>query len=286
MSEQRIPKKIHYCWFGKNPLPELALKCIESWKKYCPDYEIIEWNEENFPMDYNDYLKEAYEARKWAFVSDVARFKILYDEGGVYFDTDVELLKPIDPIVEAGPFMGIESGIKVAPGLGIAAYPGMEIYKEFLDFYSERHFLNEDGTPDLATVVEYATSLFIKHGLKKDSAVQLVAGIYVYPQEYFCPKDGITGKIRITGNTYSIHHYDSSWISDERRYAKDFRVRHKRIPRFIAPHISCFVAAWKYRGMRAAFSEIGVYLRERKKEKQRRKAARASDGINKKQDEK
>ena len=121
-----IPKVIHYCWFGGNPLPESAKKCIDSWKKYCPDYEIVEWNENNFDISKNQYCREAYEAGKWAFVSDFARFDIIYKYGGVYFDTDVEVIKPIDSLIEQGAFMGVERNkpINVAPGLGIAASKG------------------------------------------------------------------------------------------------------------------------------------------------------------------
>ena len=138
-----IPKIIHYCWFGGKPLPKLAKKCIASWKKFCPDYEIKEWNESNFDLNSCTYVKEAYDSKKYAFVSDYARFWILHRYGGVYFDTDVELLKSIDDILADGAFMGVENfvaeqnkaKISINPGLGIAAEPGMLIYQEILDFY-------------------------------------------------------------------------------------------------------------------------------------------------------
>ena len=140
-----IPKIIHYCWFGGNPLSELAQKCISSWKKYFPEYEIKEWNESNFNLQCCDYVKEAYEAKKWAFVSDYARFWILYHEGGLYFDTDVEVIKPIDDIINNGAFMGCERtgnyGLGVNPGLGIGADPGISLYKEILDDYEKSHFI-------------------------------------------------------------------------------------------------------------------------------------------------
>lgn len=103
-----IPKKIHYCWFGRNPLTESAKKCIESWKKYCPEYEIIEWNENNFDLTENRYAREAYEQKKWAFVSDYARLKIVYEQGGIYMDVDVELIKPLDELTELDGYMGFE----------------------------------------------------------------------------------------------------------------------------------------------------------------------------------
>ena len=151
-----IPKIIHYCWFGRNPLPQSAIKCINSWKKFFPDYEIKEWNEDNFDVNIIPYTAEAYEAKKYAFVSDYARFWILYHHGGIYFDTDVEVIKPFDDILERGPFMGREqgafiknicgtsyngNGFGVAPGLGIGATSGLELYKEFLKSFQEHNLL-------------------------------------------------------------------------------------------------------------------------------------------------
>ncbi len=215
-----IPKVIHYCWFGGNPLPELAVKCIESWKKYCPDYEIKEWNESNFDLNCCTYVREAYKAKKWAFVSDYVRFWILYHEGGVYFDTDVELIKPIDDIIKKGSFMACEKTNEinwktnmVAPGLGLAANPGLGLYKEMLNFYEKRHFLNKDGTYDTTTIVVYTTDLLRKYGLRNYDKVQIVNNIQIYPPEYFCPMDYQTGEIVITSNTRSIHHYSASWFS-------------------------------------------------------------------------
>ena len=132
-----ISKKIHYCWFGGNPLPELALKCIESWRRFLPDYEIIEWNESNFDVYCCEYVQEAYEAKRWAFVSDYARFKILYENGGLYFDTDVEIIKPMDDLISKGGFMGCEeeTALSVAPGLGLGVSPGLGLYKELLESY-------------------------------------------------------------------------------------------------------------------------------------------------------
>ena len=137
-----VPKIIHYCWFGGKSLPDEAKEYIESWKKYCPDTEIVEWNESNFDINCCQYVKEAFDAKKWAFVSDYARFYVLYKYGGMYFDTDVEMIKPIDDIVSNGAFMGIEAGRKVfvAPGLGIGAEAGNEIFREILDYYENQTF--------------------------------------------------------------------------------------------------------------------------------------------------
>ena len=218
-----IPKVIHYCWFGGSPLPELAQKCIASWKKYCPGYEIKEWNESNFDLDCCDYVREAYEAKKWAFVSDYARFWILYHEGGVYFDTDVEVIKPLDDILKRGQFFGCEdsdsflNGEAVNPGLGMAADSGLEIYREILDFYEKIHFINDDGSLDTTTIVTYTTRILMKHGWKPNGEIQQVADIVIYPPEYFCPMSNETGEIKLTRNTYTIHHYSASWFTEKEK---------------------------------------------------------------------
>ena len=221
-----IPKIVHYCWFGGNPLPPLAKKCIESWKKYLPDYEIKEWNESNFDVNITPYTKEAYSAKKYAFVSDYARFWILYNYGGLYFDTDVEVIKNMDDIILKGPFMGCENEAKdsaalavvpgldlgVNPGLGIGVNPGLGLYKEILDTYKGLIFLNSDGTLNLKTVVSYTTEILVSHGLKNTKEIQECAGVWIYPKEYFCPKDYESCVMTITDNTRTIHHYDGSWV--------------------------------------------------------------------------
>lgn len=214
-----IPKIIHYCWFGRNPLPELAVKCIASWKKFLPDYEIKEWNEDNFDVNIIPYTAEAYQAKKYAFVSDYARFWILYKYGGLYFDTDVEVIKPMDDIIARGPFMGCENevgsggatALAVAPGLGLGVNPGLGLYKEMLDLYETLHFKKDKGGYNTTTVVEYATKLLCNHGLLNKSNIQVIAGVFIYPKEYFCPIDYKTGKMEITDKTVSIHHYLASW---------------------------------------------------------------------------
>lgn len=252
-----IPKVIHYCWFGNNPLPEDAIKCIYSWKKFFPDYEIKEWNENNFSFDDCIYAKEAYEAKKWAFVSDYARFKILYEEGGLYFDTDVEVIRSMDEVVEEGPFMGLETQGKPAPGLGLAANPGLGFYKTMIDKYKELRFINPDGSYNLKTVVEYTTEELRKLGFKNVSGIQTIEGIKIYPADYFCPMDYITGAITVTGNTYSIHHYKASWQSDLELYAHDIKKKlDGKLPRRLAGHIAAFVANIKYHGIQETFIRI------------------------------
>lgn len=208
-----IPKVIHYCWFGRNPLPPLATKCIASWKKFLPDYEIKEWNEDNFDVNIIPYTKEAYEAKKYAFVSDYARFWILYRYGGIYFDTDVEVIKPLDDIIERGGFMGLESNLNCNPGLGLGCAPNLNQYKKILDRYGTLHFKHADSSLNLKTVVEYTSELLIKEGLSNKPGIQKINDIYIYPSEYFCPINIITKKIHITQNTRTIHHYMGSWAN-------------------------------------------------------------------------
>lgn len=214
-----IPKIIHYCWFGKKPLPKFAKECIKSWKKYLPDYEIKEWNESNFDINICNYTKEAYEAKKFAFVSDYARFWILYHYGGIYLDTDVEIIRPMNHILEKGNFMACE--IKSDPndewpivnsGLGIASQSFHPIYKEILEHYNNSKFIKENGEYDYTTVVKRVTDILKLHGLRKTDEIQVCEGITIYTPEYFCPKAFETREINITPNTVSIHHFDASWM--------------------------------------------------------------------------
>ena len=168
-----IPKIIHYCWFGRNPLPELAQKCIASWKKYCPDYQIIEWNEDNFDINCNAYVKEAYEAKKWAFVSDVARLYALVEMGGIYMDTDVEVLKPLDSLLKYEAVSGFESETAIPTGL-MAACKGQKLFVELLHEYDTIHFKRSDGSLDLTTNVTRITNTCLKYGFKANNSLQTV----------------------------------------------------------------------------------------------------------------
>ncbi|MCS2894133.1 glycosyl transferase [Parabacteroides faecis] len=223
-----IPKIVHYCWFGNNPLPSLAIKCIHSWKEYLPEYEIKEWNETNFDISLIPYIQEAYQAKKYAFVSDYARFWILYQYGGLYFDVDVEIIKPLDDILAKGPFMGCEKDgsqeqeIAVAPGLGLASRPGMSFYKRVLDYYSSLHFFTEEGTMNMSTVVEYTTQLLFEVGLENKSGIQKVNDIYIYPKAFFCPLDSSLS-IYISSDTRTIHHYNASWLPPHKQYIKKIK---------------------------------------------------------------
>ena len=222
-----IPKVIHYCWFGGNPLPKSAQKCIASWRKYLPDYEIKEWNESNFDVNIIPYTAEAYKAKKYAFVSDYARFWILYKYGGLYFDTDVEVIKNMDDIIAKGPFMGCENEAKagampaqlgVAPGLGLGVNPGLGLCGEILEIYKDKHYILPDGSFSTDTVVTITTEFLCKYGMKNTDKVQEIAGVFIYPKEYFCPKDYVTGELKITKNSYCIHWYTASWASPYGRF--------------------------------------------------------------------
>lgn len=212
-----IPKVIHYCWFGGNAFSEKEKMCLDSWKKKCPDYEIKRWDETNFDLNCCDYVKEAVKYKKWAFVSDYARFWILYNYGGVYLDTDVELIKSLDSLVENGPFAGFEADSeincdKVAPGLGLGAMKGLEIFKEVLESYEKRHYVISEGVYDNSTVVSFFTSFLKRYGLTNTPTIQNVAGITIYPSDYLCPMNYETGDMNITDRTVSIHHYSSTWL--------------------------------------------------------------------------
>lgn len=221
-----IPKKIHYCWFGGNELPVSAKKCINSWKKYFPDYEIIQWDESNYDIKKNTYIREAYEAKKYAFVSDYARFDVLYQQGGIYFDTDVEVIKSFDDILKIGSYMGCEVdgnddenrvSILINPGLGMAAPKGLKIYKEILDYYDKQNFLDFNGNINTTTVVTRTTAILLKRGLKNSSKIQKVEGITIYPKIYFNPRNNNTGVLEKTDKTHSIHWYSQSWVSSKER---------------------------------------------------------------------
>ena len=213
-----LPQIIHYCWFGKRPLPISAQKCIASWRKFLPDYKVKEWNEDNFDVNSIPYTQQAYKAKKYAFVSDYARFWILYHEGGLYFDTDVEIVAPIDEIVARGPFMGIEKNAfmdgrpMVNPGLGLGVVKEHAFYREMLKMYSQLVFVKTDGAIDETTIVTYTTQKLYAHGMKPSEEIQQVDGIWIYPAGYFCPMDSTTGITTMTADTVAIHHYDCSWM--------------------------------------------------------------------------
>lgn len=208
-----IPKVIYYCWFGKGELPKLAQKCIKSWKKYCPDYKIVCISEENFDVSQNRYAYEAYEAGKWAFVSDYARLKVLYDNGGIYFDTDVQLIKPLDKLIEETGYMGFDDNGDISTGLGFACEKRNELVAALLADYDGISFILPDGTYDLTPCPDRNTKTLVRLGMDIDNKDQVFMGIQMLPEDYLCPMKYYTGRKIITENTYSIHHFCASWIS-------------------------------------------------------------------------
>lgn len=219
-----IPKVIHYCWFGRGKMPPLAEKCIESWKKLLPEYEIRRWDETTFDLNLNSYVKEAYEKKKFAFVTDFVRLWALEKDGGVYMDTDVEVLKPLDRFLMHPAFSGFESDTEIPTGIMASEPHGLWV-RQMLSYYEGRHFVLADGTLDMTTNVKVITDLMRDEGFRFDNTLQNYKNIVVmYPKDYFCPKSHKTGLISITANTHTIHHFNGSWQGPYERLAKFVRI--------------------------------------------------------------
>ena len=213
MKKTNIPKIIHFCWFGGKELPELAVKCIDSWKKNLPDYEIKRWDESNFDLNSNTYVKEAYENKKWAFITDYVRLYVLKEYGGIYMDTDVEVLKSLDDFLNLKAFSGFENDTQIPTGI-IASEKNGRWVTELLKYYDNRHFILEDGSFDYTTNVVTITNITKEmFPLKEKNSFQDFKDVTFYPKDYFCPFDDATGVLKKTENTYSIHWYDKSWMS-------------------------------------------------------------------------
>ena len=256
-----IPKIIHYCWFGRNPMSEMALRCIDSWKKYCPDYEIIAWNEDNFDINYNDYVKEAYNSQKWAFVSDVARLYALVNFGGIYMDTDVEVIHPLDSLLICEAVLGFESDAQISTGL-MAASKGNKMFAEFLSDYDNQHFIRRDGSFDLTTNVTRVTNACFRYGFKPVDSLQVISGLTLFPKDYFSPKDLITKQIVKTENTLVVHHFDGSWHSDEDRYIEKLSKKWSYMPG--GNYVAKFMGIIKYRGIGTAIRETRGWIFRRR----------------------
>ena len=210
-----IPKIIHYCWFGRKPKPELAEKCIRSWKKYCPDFEILEWNEDNFDVAAAPkYVQQAYECKRWAFVSDYVRLKALTEMGGVYMDTDVEVIKPLDPYLKHRAFAGFENQTSVQTGL-LACEKDFPLFLSFLDYYNSAEFIREDGSVDTTTNVQILSEICKRHGFVPNGQLQQVEGLTVYPKDVFCPVEFESMKLKKTRRTVTIHWFSGSWHTEE-----------------------------------------------------------------------
>lgn len=219
-----IPKIIHYCWFGRGKKSELVERCIASWKKYLPDYQIIEWNEDNFDIHLYKYTEQAYQAKKWAFVSDVARLWALYEVGGIYLDTDMELFQPIDSFLNTSFFSGFESKDFVACGI-IGSEKKNSIIESFLDFYRCRSFMAEDGSYDMVTNPHVLTPILVKNGLVLNGKQQSNMNFSIYPQNCFYPNT--FGMIfgNIPQEAIAVHHSEKSWneVKNSQSLLKRFR---------------------------------------------------------------
>lgn len=209
-----IPKKIHYCWFGQGEKPKLAQKCIASWEKYCPDFEIIEWNEDNFDINMNGYTRMCYEQKKYAFLSDYVRLVVVAEHGGIYFDTDVELLKCPNELLKNKAFFGFEGDQYVNTGVGFGAEKGNPAVTQMLKSYDP--LIQGDkgviGCPTLNTQALEAC------GLKLNGKYQELPHATIYPSDYFNPYESTTGRLNKTSNTVSVHWYAGAWLSPWQRF--------------------------------------------------------------------
>lgn len=223
-----IPKIIHFCWFGGKEKPDLAKKCIESWKKYCPDYEMREWNEESFDISSAPiYVQEAFQEKKWAFITDYVRLWAMYQFGGIYMDTDVEVVKPLDPFLQHKGFTGFEDDSHMGTGI-MASEQGLPLMATLLSYYDNRRFIREDGSLDMTTNTVSITNTLKQMGFEPNGKMQSYEGFAIYPRDYFCPLDDATGKMHKSDNTATIHWFNKSWVSEKQRCrSKITRIFHR-----------------------------------------------------------
>ena len=206
-----IPKVIHYCWFGKGKKPDLFDKCIQSWRLFCPDYKIQEWNESNFDINCCAYVREAYDRKKYAFVTDYVRLFVMYMYGGIYMDTDVEVVGSLDRFLSHEAFSGFESEKDIPTGI-MAGEQNFPLYRTLLDYYNNRHFVDKEGNIDTTTNVVIITKILLERGFVPNGRFQIVDGLALYPRDYFCPLDDATGILHDSINTVTIHWFNKSWV--------------------------------------------------------------------------
>lgn len=224
-----IPKIIHYCWFGGNPLPKLAVDCIASWKKHLPDYIIVEWNESNFPIDDFIFAKQALEHKKFAFISDVCRLYALKKQGGIYMDTDVEVLKPLDDLLHHTAFSGFENDDFVPTGIMASEKEGNWV-NELLQYYDNNPFLNPDLSLKLTSNTFIITKMMVEKGFVMNNTLQQIDEyVTFYPNDYFCPKSYKTGNIDLTKNSYCIHHFAKSWIPIQNKWRNVLKLKAMKV---------------------------------------------------------
>ena len=209
-----IPKVIHYCWFGRGEKPKIVKKCIKSWKKFCSGYEIKEWNEDNFDIDCCSWTRQAYDAKKYAFVADYARLAILYAHGGLYFDTDQEVVSSFDGFLENEAFLGYCNGTDIGMGV-IGTEPRSEFIGELLHYYDGRDFV-VDGKIDALPNTDIVTDILKNRGFRRDNTFQMLGKVAIYPQTYFSPLDVLDAKKDCFGkNTAAVHHWAMTWRTEK-----------------------------------------------------------------------
>lgn len=235
-----IPKVIHYCWFGGEPLPKSAKACIASWTAVCPKYEIRRWDETNFDVTVCRFSREAHAAGRWAFVSDYARLRIVHDEGGLYLDTDVELLKPLDSLLAYNAFFGFQQDRTIATGLGFGAKKAHPTVAALVREYEAISFLGEDGRPSEPPCPVRDSAVLERLGVRLDGAFQEIDGAAFLPADYLCPKSYESGRVRHTSRTLAIHHYEASWHGEDEKADLVRRRRYSRLLGGTAGH-------WLYR---------------------------------------
>lgn len=223
-----IPRIIHYCWFGHGPIPEKFQKNIDTWKRYCPDYEIIRWDESNYNIEKNKYMKQAYEKRKWGFVPDYARLDIINTYGGIYLDTDVEILRPWDDLLQYSLFCGFESRQYVALGLGFGAVRNHAVLLEMMKFYNEVEFINVDGSLNLVASPVYQTKIMKKYGLIQNGHTQNTRDFVAFAPEYFAPINAY-GVGYPTANSFSIHQYAATWLDETQLKEKELFINNYKM---------------------------------------------------------
>ena len=244
-----IPKIIHYCWMSGEPFPELIKECIDTWKKFLPDYKIIEWNKNNFDVNMSSFTKEAFDAKKYAFVSDYVRLYVLYNYGGIYLDSDIKVLKSFDDLLNNKAFSGFESKERVGVWL-LASEKGNSLFKEMLDCYKDKHFIKNDGSLDLEPNTSLLKPVFFFFFIVFNNKYQKNKYITIYPKDYFCPLDESTGELNITKNSYAMHLFNGAWVPKEQKeytnlYKLYYNKYRKWYPVFFAKIIAKIIVNYK-----------------------------------------